>query len=148
MWSRISSLSVMRSTEGKNVLSERKTRSCKPGLALATLLVALAPANANAFELGLLLTMPSLLNEITLLVAIVAFFGGLKVYGSVKGGLLAKSWQMFLFGFGALTLAQALRLVDTLEIANIPEIAISLLFGCMAVLWFLGIREARKALGA
>ncbi|MCH9032511.1 MAG: hypothetical protein IIB00_09680 [candidate division Zixibacteria bacterium] len=126
----------------------RKTRSYRVGLALATLIVALAPAKASAVEMGVLLTMPSLFNEITLLVAIIAFFGGLKVYGLVRGGLLAKCWQMFLFGFGALILVQVLRLVNTLGLVEIPELLTSLLLGCMAVLWFLGMREARKALGA
>lgn len=148
MWSRIMWSSIMRSNEETKSLMKRRKGSCRVGLALATLLVALAPANANAVEMGALLTMPSLFNEITLLVAIIAFFGGLKVYGLVRGGLLAKCWRMFLFGFGALTLAQVLRLVNTVGLVEIPEMLTSLLLGCMAVLWFMGIREARKALGA
>lgn len=148
MWSRITWSNIMRSNEKTESPMKRGTISCTMRFAMVTLFVSLTPANANAVEMGALLTIPSLFNEITLLAAIIAFFGGLKVYGLVKGGLLAKCWQMFLYGFGALTLAQVLRLLNTLGLVEIPEMLTSLLLGFMAVLWLLGIREARKALGA
>ncbi|MCH7879721.1 MAG: hypothetical protein IH914_10465 [candidate division Zixibacteria bacterium] len=115
--------------------------------AAAIALVLGAPTSANAFEVGLLLTVPALINELLLLVSVIAVFVALKVYQLVKGGLLAKSWQFFFIGLICLALAQFITFSGNAGLFAAPEVAQPLLLLVMGAFWLYGALKAKQALG-
>ncbi|HSG99626.1 MAG TPA: hypothetical protein VLB27_06225, partial [candidate division Zixibacteria bacterium] len=71
-------------------------------------------AAAATPDFGVLLTIPALVDQAILLVAIVSIAIALRVYALVKGGLLAKSWQLFVVGLLCLAIAQVFGLAGAL----------------------------------
>lgn len=118
------------------------------GICAATVaLVVGAPASANAVELGMLLTVPALLNEVLLIISLIAVFVALRVYQLVKGGLLAKSWQFFFIGLLCLALAQMITFFANAGLFVAPELAQPVLLLAMGALWLYGALKAKQALG-
>lgn len=115
--------------------------------AAAFALVLGTPASVDALEIGLLLTAPALINEVLLIVSLVAVFVALKVYQLVKGGLLAKSWQLFFIGLLCLALTQIITFSGNAGFFDAPELAQPILLLVMGVLWLYGAMKAKQALG-
>lgn len=116
------------------------------GCAMAIAFVLGAPVVSHAAQLGLLLTVPSLFDEAILIVAVIALLGAIRVYGSVKGGLLAKSWQFFVLGIICLVIAQLFQLADTAGYFQAPELLRPVTLTAMAGLFLLGVLKARRTL--
>ncbi len=116
------------------------------GVLFGVLLILGMPEAANAAEIALLLAVPSLFDGAILIVATVALFGAIRVYSTVKGGLLAKSWQFFIIGLVCLVVAQLFRLADTAGYFQSPELLRPVIFTAMAGLFLLGVMKARRAL--
>lgn len=81
-----------------------------------------------------------------LLLAVVCFFLALKVFSLLKGGELASAWQMLAISFMILLIAEAVKLIGMLNVANFGDTASMLirLVGIAAVM--LGISKIKKAL--
>lgn len=109
--------------------------------------VALLADSAHATNLAVITTPPALLNSVVLLGAIVCGVGAFRVMSTVRGGLLARSWRMFLIGFIVLVLSQASWLVNVLEVYAVPSfVGPALLTVAIGFLTY-GIFETKKALG-
>ena len=111
-------------------------------------LAALTPQTANAAtpDFAVLLTLPALVDQVLLLVALASIAVAFKVYSLVKGGLLAKSWQLFVVGMLCLAIAQIFELARMLGYFTPPDIFRPVILLCMAALWLFGAYKARKAL--
>ncbi len=130
--------------------ADRRNKSGLAPLSICAATLALvlgAPASANAVEIGLLLTVPALINEVLLIVSLIAVFVALRVYQLVKGGLLAKSWQFFFIGLLCLALAQITTFAANAGLFVAPELAQPILLLVMGALWLFGALKAKQALG-
>ena len=129
---------------------ERRTLSLLTPLGICAAAFALVlgtPASVDALEIGLLLTAPALINEVLLIVSLIAVFVALKVYQLVKGGLLAKSWLFFFIGLLCLALSQIITFSGNAGLFVAPELAQPILLLVMGVLWLYGAMKAKQALG-
>lgn len=107
---------------------------------------ALTPQTSFAADVSLLLTVPAIVDQIVLIAAIVSLLVAFRVYTLVKGGLLAKSWQMFVVGLLCLAIAQLFALAEAAQYFTAPEWLRPMTFLCMAGLWLYGLLQARRAL--
>ncbi|HOP07350.1 MAG TPA: hypothetical protein PLF13_08680 [candidate division Zixibacteria bacterium] len=113
----------------------------------STIALALIADSAHAANLAVITTPPALLNSVVLIGAVVCGVGAYKVLSTVRGGLLSRSWRMFLVGFAVLVLSQAAWLIDVLEIYALPTyVGPALLTIAIGFLTY-GIFETKKALG-
>ncbi|MCK4605915.1 MAG: hypothetical protein KAU35_01330 [candidate division Zixibacteria bacterium] len=114
---------------------------------LPALLVLAGAGSAQAANFAVIKSPPTLLNFLILIVAVVCMAGSLKVVELIRGGILSKSWQLFLGGFAVLTLAQLATLLNALEIVNLPSFVVPALLILMAGLFLYGVHEAKRTLG-
>ena len=103
-------------------------------------------AAAATPNFGVLLTIPALVDQAILLVAIISIAVALRVHSLVKGGLLAKSWQLFVVGMLCLAIGQIFGLAGALGYFTPPEALRPSILLCMAALWMIGAMKARSAL--
>lgn len=121
---------------------------CRAGLIAGGLtLLQAGTAAAATPDFAVLLTIPALVDQAILLVAIVSIVIALRVYTLVKGGLLAKSWQLFVVGMLCLAISQLFGLAGALGYLTPPEALRPGILLCMAALWMVGAVKARSALG-
>lgn len=87
-----------------------------------------------------------LIVGLMLMVMIVCFSLALKVFSLLKGGELASAWQILAISFMILLIAEAVKFVDLLNIANIGETAAMLvrLVGIGTVM--IGISRIKRVL--
>lgn len=108
--------------------------------------MALLASSAHAATFVLLVQTPNLLNLALLALAGACSVGSFQVLTLVRGGMLAKSWQLFLAGFVMLTLAQLLSLFNAVQIMALPSYVLPLMYSGMAGLFLYGIFETRRTL--
>jgi hypothetical protein len=84
---------------------------------------------------------------ILLACSVVGLLWALKVLSLVRGGLMSKSWQMFLLGFIFLGVAQIISLMVDINIVAFPEFVSTLFYMLMAGTWLVGLHQTRKVLG-
>jgi len=82
-----------------------------------------------------------------LIVAGICIFGALKVLALVRGGLLSKSWQMFIGGFSALAFSQLLLILNAMDVINLPSFVVPACLMLMSGLFLWGIFETKRILG-
>ena len=87
----------------------------------AGLILLLSPA-AHAANLAVITNPPTIFNLVVLVVAVVGLVGAFRVTDLVRGGLLLKSWQLFVVGFIVLALAQVAALLHAFEFVSIPSL--------------------------
>lgn len=102
--------------------------------------------SANAANLAVITNPPTILNLLVLLVAVGAMVVGFKLIDALRGGLLQKSWKMFMIGFGVLVLAQASYLLQTFEIVLWPIWVTPALMTIWSGLFFYAVFETRRVL--
>jgi hypothetical protein len=86
-------------------------------------------------------------NFFLLVCAVMCLVWGLKVLSLVRGGLMSRSWQMFVLGFAALVLAQVFVVSHKAHILPIPEFVATMLYLVMGGTWLVGLFQIRKILG-
>jgi hypothetical protein len=111
----------------------------------AGLLLLLSPS-AHAANLAVITQPPTIFNLVVLVVAVVGIVGAFRVADLVRGGLLFKSWQLFIVGFLVLALAQIAALVHSFAIVSLPTFVVPLLLVVMVGLFAYGVFEARRTL--
>jgi len=89
----------------------------------------------------------SMINLVLLLCALVCLVWSLKILSLVRGGLLSKSWQMFVLGFGFLLLAQVIMIAESVNLFSIPAFIATALYLLMGLTWLVGLYQTRKILG-
>ncbi len=114
---------------------------------LPALLVLVGAGSAQAANFAVITSPPTLMNFLILIAAVVCMAGSLKVVELIRGGMLSKSWQLFLGGFAVLTLAQLATLLNALEIVSLPSFVVPTLLILMAGLFLYGVYEAKRTLG-
>ncbi|HDL01888.1 MAG TPA: hypothetical protein ENH23_06620 [candidate division Zixibacteria bacterium] len=87
-----------------------------------------------------------MLSAIVFLVGIGCLVGSYKILSLVKGGLLFKSWQIFLSAFIVLIISQAANLINDLEIFILPSFVVPALLLLAIGLFMLGVFETKKTL--
>jgi hypothetical protein len=139
-------MSVERVSMKRAILKYTRQEFTLAGVFLGMILVIGFPTTTYAAELALLLAVPSLFDGAILIVSAVALVGAIRVYGSVKGGLLAKSWQFFVIALICLVVAQLFQLANIAGYFQAPELLRPVIFTAMAGLFLLGVLKARRAL--
>ncbi len=119
----------------------------KKMILLSTLLTLLAANRAEAANVAVITTPPGILNVLILIIACAGVVVGFQVLTVVRGGLLSRSWQLFIGGFAVLVLAQVFGLLYRMQIMILPEWIISALLVVMAGIFLYGAYEARRVLG-
>jgi len=108
--------------------------------------VALLATDANAANLAVITSPPTLLNLVILLLACAGIVLGLQLLGVLKGGYLSRAWQIFVAGFGVLALCQVTILLQTFEIVALPTWVSPALAVIWAGVFFYGVFETRRVL--
>jgi len=114
-----------------------------PTLAAAVLLS--QPAHAANF--AVMATPPNLLNLAVLVAAVVGLVGGVRVLSLVKGGHLARTWQVFVLGLGVMILCQVALLGAAMEFFALPTFVVPALLVVSVGLFVYGIFETKRVLG-
>ena len=105
-----------------------------------------AATNAQAANLAVITSPPTILNILVFLFACACLFLCAQVLGLVKGGQLSKSWQMFLLGFTLLALSQIASLLHTFEILAVPGFVVPIMMVLMVGLFMYGMYETKRIL--
>jgi hypothetical protein len=107
----------------------------------------LASSTTHAANVAVIASPPTLLDTLVLGLAVFATVTSLKVFDLVRGGLLSKSWQFFAGGFAALALAQLMRILNAMEIFNLPTFVVPAIVMIMIGLFIMGVIQTKKTLG-
>ena len=89
---------------------------------------------------------PTMLKFVVLGVAIGCLVGSVKVLSVLKGGLLFKGWQLFVFGFAVLAICQLAGLLSDFEIFSLPEYVAPSLTVVVSALFLYGILQTKRTL--
>lgn len=119
----------------------------KQGLVLGTVFVIAAATPAQAANLAVITSPPTLLNLFILIFAVCCLASSAKVMSLVRGGQLSRSWQMFAAGFAVLTICQLATLSSHLELILLPSFVVPGALVVMSGLFLFGIIETKRALG-
>jgi len=90
---------------------------------------------------------PVLLNIVILAAAIASLIVAIRLLSLVKGGALAKGWQMWVISFFTLAFAQVIILAEKLDLFALSFDIAGLFYLVTVVLWLLGLMQTRRILG-
>lgn len=116
-------------------------------IALAAVLLPLLSNNAMAATGADFGQIPVLINIVILAGAIASLTVALRLLSLVRGGALAKGWQMWLISFFSLALAQIVVLAEQLHFIAISFDVAGVFYLVTVVLWFMGLLRTRRVLG-
>ncbi|HUV31187.1 MAG TPA: hypothetical protein VMY05_08885 [Acidobacteriota bacterium] len=114
-------------------------------VALALTLVSFG--SAEAANVAVIASPPGLLSVVVLVFACACVVVGLQVRSIVRGGMLARSWQLLVTGFALLALVQLVRLLHDMEVLALPVWVVPGLLLLMTGVFFYGLFAARQTLG-
>jgi len=103
--------------------------------------------DAQAANLAVITSPPTIFDLVVLLLAFAAIAVAYQLLGSLRGGYLSKSWQLFIGGFGVLALSQIAKLLHTFEIISLPVWIAPMLLLCGVGVLFLGVFQTKRILG-
>jgi len=89
----------------------------------------------------------SIFNVSLLICAFICLMWSLRIMSLVRGGLMSKSWQMFVLGFGFLVVAQLIIVGDKVQLYSMPGHVVTILYLLMAIMWLIGLYRTRRVLG-
>ncbi|UCG60601.1 MAG: hypothetical protein JSV52_09715 [Candidatus Zixiibacteriota bacterium] len=113
---------------------------------LSLVCVLLGSSTAFAANIAVITSPPTMLKFVVFGVVVGCLVASVKLLGVLKGGLLFKSWQIFMFAFAALGLAQLAGLLSDFEIFALPDFVTPALWVVVCALFLYGIFEAKKIL--
>ena len=102
--------------------------------------------NVHAANFAVITQPPTMLSAVVFLVGVGCLVGTLKVLSLLKGGLLFKSWQIFMAAFIVLVLSQATNLINDFELFLMPTFAVPALLLLALGLFLYGVFETKKTL--
>ncbi|MBU1317638.1 MAG: hypothetical protein KKG33_07585 [candidate division Zixibacteria bacterium] len=87
-----------------------------------------------------------LLVALMLLLAAICFFVALKIFSSLRGGEMAAAWQILAVSFIILLIAEAVSLLNILDVANVGQYTAMVirLLGLATIM--IGVSKIRKVL--
>lgn len=106
----------------------------------------LVGVDAHAANVAMIASPPTMFSFFVLVIAGFCLFGSFQVLNQVKGGMLSRSWQMFLIGFLFLGISQLLNVMTAMEFFSIPGYVTPGILTLMAGAFMYGIFTARKSL--
>jgi hypothetical protein len=115
-------------------------------LGLSVLSILATSSEATAANLAVITSPPTMLKFVVFGVAIGCLVGSVKLLSVLKGGLLFKSWQIIMFGFGVLAVSQLAALLSDFEVVNVPDFVSPALWVVVCGLFLYGIFEAKRTL--
>jgi hypothetical protein len=86
-------------------------------------------------------------NLVILVGAVASLTVAFRLLGLVKGGALARGWQLWVISFGVLTFGQIIVLAEKLHLLAISFDLTGLCYLATVALWFFGLVQTRKVLG-
>jgi hypothetical protein len=110
-------------------------------------IILLATTSYGSDEKPGIYSIASIFHIILLICAIICLVWSLKILSLVRGGLMSKSWQMFVIGFCFLTFAQLLAIGENANLFYIPGYILTVLYLIMTLTWLVGLYQTRKILG-
>ena len=119
----------------------------KLSVMLGLLLALGTTGHAKAANLAVITTPPVLLSSAIFIVAVGCLILCIQVLGSLKGGLLSKSWQMFLVGFALLAVSQIVLVLHAIEVVAIPPYVVPAVLTAMSAVFLYGLVVTRRTLG-
>jgi len=114
--------------------------------AITALVLTGLSARAEAANLAVIATPPSLMSLTILGLAVAGAVFGFQLLKVVKGGFLFRAWQIFVAGFALLALSQLTNLLRVTEIAAIPTWVPQVLMVLWAGSFFYAVFETRRML--
>lgn len=105
-----------------------------------------APAYAS-FNPNMVYSTAAIINIVVLICAAICLIWAMKILTLVKGGLISKSWQMFVIGFCFLIGAQLTVIGGEIGLFIVPAYISTALYLLMTITWLAGLYQTRKVLG-
>jgi len=109
-------------------------------------LMLLFVSDAHAANFAVITQPPTILSAVVFLVGVGCLVGTVKVLSLLRGGLLFKSWQIFMTAFIVLVISQAASLINDFEIFLLPTFAVPALLLLALGLFLFGVFETKKTL--
>ncbi|HDL03365.1 MAG TPA: hypothetical protein ENH25_04450 [candidate division Zixibacteria bacterium] len=109
-------------------------------------LLSARPAYAG-IDPNALYTTTNIIHLVVLICAALCLIWALKILTLVKGGLISKSWQMFVLGFCFLIAAQLTVVGENVGLLLIPTYITTALYLLMTITWLAGLYQTRRVLG-
>ena len=116
-------------------------------LILVTVMLSLFAGQADAADFSAIGQIPVILNIVILGGALACLAVAIKLFSLVKGGALAKGWQLWVLSFFTLIFGQIFILAEKLDVFVIGFDVAGLLYLATVLLWFMGLLQTRKVLG-
>ncbi len=104
-------------------------------------------STASAADFSKMAEIPSIVNAVILLGAIACLAVALNLFALVKGGALARGWQLLIFSFVTLAVGQILILAEKLELFMVGFDIPGILYLATVILWLVSLLQTRKVLG-
>ena len=90
---------------------------------------------------------PVIINLIIFIGAISCLVIAIRLFTLVKGGALARGWQMFVVSFITLAAGQIMILAEKFDLFAIAFDIAGVLYMATVLLWLVGLVQTRKVLG-
>ena len=116
-------------------------------ITLPVLLVWSFGGRAEAADFSRITQIPVLVNSVILIGALACLVIAIKLFSLVKGGALARGWQMFVVSFVTLVAGQILILAEKFDLFALAFDVAGILYLATVVLWFVGLMQTRRVLG-
>lgn len=114
---------------------------------LVTAMLSLFASHAGAADFSAIGRIPVILNVVILGGALACLAVAIKLFALVKGGALAKGWQLWVLSFFTLIFGQIFILAEKLDVFVVGFDVAGLLYLATVILWFMGLLQTRKVLG-
>jgi len=88
----------------------------------------------------------SVVVSVMLILVVVCLVLALKIFSLLKGGELASAWQILAIAFMILLIAEGVKLIDILDIANLGDTASMLIRLAGISIVMLGISKIKRVL--
>ena len=106
-----------------------------------------ATSSYGALDAESIYSTASVFHIALLICAVICLIWALKILALVRGGLMSKSWQMFVVGFCFLIFAQLLAIGENAHLFYLPGYISTALYLIMTLTWLAGLYQTRKILG-
>ena len=109
--------------------------------------VAFLTNQARAADFSGMAKIPILVNVIILIGSIACLTTAIKLFSLVKGGSLARGWQLLVISFITLAVGQIFVLAEKLGLFTLTFDIVGLMYMATVGLWLVSLLQTRKVLG-
>jgi len=115
-------------------------------IGFAAAMLSLMHAPSYAAEFSRIVQPQVIVNVVILFAALACLMLAMKLSSLVRGGALARGWQLWVISFLALALGQLIILAEKLDVFVIGFDFAAVLYLVTVSLWFAGLMQTRKVL--